>query len=272
MFAISCYENVEPGEVGVKVYLLGGDKGISNETIGVGWYFIPPTQKVYKFPTSQQNHVWTMDKTEGSPTDESITFQSKDGVAINVDAGVSFCVNPHKVSELFQKYRKGMTDITHIYIRSLIRDVVTSEASNYTIEEIYGEKRNTFVKSVEHDVRERLEPIGITIDSIFFVGKLRLPQTIIDAIDAKMVAAQRAIQRQNEVAEEQSAALKRVAAAQGEADSIEKIAAAQAKANDLIRKSITPELIQYELMKRWDGKLPMYSGGGVPLISLPGMK
>jgi len=44
---------------------------------------------------------------------------------------------------------------------------------------------------------------------------------------------------------------------------------AQAQANDLLAKSITPPLIQYEQLQRWDGRLPLFTGsGGVPLIDV----
>ena len=44
-------------------------------------------------------------------------------------------------------------------------------------------------------------------------------------------------------------------------------AKAQAEANRQLAQSLTPELIRYQQLQRWDGKLPLFSGGGVaPLI------
>jgi hypothetical protein len=51
------------------------------------------------------------------------------------------------------------------------------------------------------------------------------------------------------------------------------LAAAQSKANLQLAQSITQNLVQYEMVKRWDGKLPQVSGGGtMPMIQLPGAK
>ncbi|MDQ6623797.1 MAG: hypothetical protein M3Y86_10010, partial [Verrucomicrobiota bacterium] len=61
----------------------------------------------------------------------------------------------------------------------------------------------------------------------------------------------------------------RKAQAEGEAQAILTQARAQAEANDLLAKSITPALISYEQLRRWDGKLPLFSGsGGTPLIDV----
>ena len=46
-------------------------------------------------------------------------------------------------------------------------------------------------------------------------------------------------------------------------------AEAQAKANLVLAQSLTPALVQYEALQRWDGKLPVYNGGGVvPLVNI----
>jgi len=46
-------------------------------------------------------------------------------------------------------------------------------------------------------------------------------------------------------------------------------AEAQAKANELLAKSITPVLVQYEMAKRWNGQMPQVSGNAMPMIQLP---
>lgn len=48
---------VEAGHVGVKVYLLGRDKGVDSEVLGVGRYWIGWNEDLYLFPTYQQTKV-----------------------------------------------------------------------------------------------------------------------------------------------------------------------------------------------------------------------
>jgi regulator of protease activity HflC (stomatin/prohibitin superfamily) len=59
------------------------------------------------------------------------------------------------------------------------------------------------------------------------------------------------------------------AQAEGDAQAILTKAKAQAEANELLAKSLTPPLIQYEGLQRWDGRLPLFTGGGgTPLIDV----
>ena len=58
---------VEAGYVGVKVYLLGGSKGVDSEVVGVGRYWVGWNEELYKFPTFQQTVVWDAADTKESP-------------------------------------------------------------------------------------------------------------------------------------------------------------------------------------------------------------
>ena len=47
-------------------------------------------------------------------------------------------------------------------------------------------------------------------------------------------------------------------------------AKAQADANRILNESLTPMLIQYEGLQRWNGTLPLMTGGGaIPMVQLP---
>jgi len=41
-----------------------------------------------------------------------------------------------------------------------------------------------------------------------------------------------------------------------------------AKANDALSRSISPILVQYKSVEKWNGTLPQVSGGAVPFIDL----
>ena len=59
------------------------------------------------------------------------------------------------------------------------------------------------------------------------------------------------------------------AQAEGEAQATRIRAQAQSEANGLLAQSLTPELIRYQQLQRWDGRLPVFSGSGAtPLIDL----
>ena len=97
-----------------------------------------------------------------------------------------------------------------------------------------------------------------------------------------MKAGQLAAQRETEVATAKAEADKTVATAEGEARSKKEIAdatayailteaKAQEEANRILAKSLTPELIQYNMATKWNGVLPSVTSGAVPFLNL-GMK
>ncbi|HEX9370295.1 MAG TPA: hypothetical protein VF897_04790, partial [Roseiflexaceae bacterium] len=112
----------------------------------------------------------------------------------------------------------------------------------------------------------------------FAVREVHLPQSLQTALDQKIQAQQQAEQQKYQLqqakvkadqdvaqATGQANALK--AQAEGEAQATLTRAQAQAEANKLLSQSLTPELIRYQQLQRWDGKLPVFSGGGAtPLI------
>ena len=42
----------------------------------------------------------------------------------------------------------------------------------------------------------------------------------------------------------------------------------QAKANEVLSRAITPILVSYKSIERWNGVLPQVSGGAIPFIEL----
>ena len=43
---------------------------------------------------------------------------------------------------------------------------------------------------------------------------------------------------------------------------------AQSKANKLLSRSVTANLVQYEMAKKWDRKTPQVSGSSMPMLQL----
>ena len=278
MLLISC-SRVESGHVGIKVNLLGGDKGVDTEALGTGRYWIGFNEELHIFPVFQQNYVWTADSREGSENNEEITFQTTEGMKVSADVGITYHLVKDKVPEIFQKYRKGINEITDVYMRNHVRDAFNSVASKYKVEYVYGKGKSDLIKEVETLVTRELGDIGIVVDKLYWVGSVRLPVNVIAALNRKIEATQRAEQRENElreaeaeakkkVAESEGIAKSEVALAEGKAESTLIKAKAEARANKLIAQSLSSTLISYEKTKRWDGKLPQVSGSTNSFVDL----
>lgn len=269
IFYFTSLQKVPAGNVGVKVYLLGSSKGVDSEEVKTGRHWIGWNEELYLFPTFTQNYVWTREPDATGDEDESISFQTSEGLSVNADVGISYAIDPNKVNQIFQKYRKGITEITDIYLRNMVRDALVTETSNKPVEFVYGAGKATLMESVEKRVRSQVEPLGINIERIYWIGSIRLPEKVVESLNLKIEATQKAQQRQNEIATARAEADKKIEEARGEAESITLKAKAQADANIILSKSITSELVNYKAIEVWNGILPQVSGGGaVPFLNM----
>jgi len=268
--SVAACSYVPDGNVGIKVNLLGSDKGVESEVLGVGRYWLGWNEELYVFPTFMQNYVWTAGVDEGSPNDESISFQTADGMTANADIGISYSIDPDKVALIFQTYRRGVEEITDTFLRNMVRDALVKQASNKPIEYVYGAGKAELIAAVQKDVSDQVGPLGINIGKIYWIGEIRLPEVVLKSINAKNAATQMAQQRQNEVAQAKAEADKKIEDARGQAESLLKVAEAQAKANKVLAESLTTEFVQYQAITKWDGKLPttMIPGQATPLVNI----
>lgn len=269
--SVTACSKVPAGNVGVKVYLLGGSKGVDTEELSPGRYWIGFNEELYLFPTFTQNYVWTQDADESSPVDESINFQTREGLSVNADVGISYRILPDKVSVIFQKYRKGIDEVTDIYLRNMVRDALVTETSTLSMQDVYGVGKADLIKAVEARVIGQVVDIGIEIERVYWIGNLRLPPTVVAALNAKIEATQKAQQRQNEVAQAKAEADKKIEEARGVAESLKITATAEATAIKIKAAALksNPELLELSAIEKWDGVLPRFNGGGaIPFIDI----
>ncbi len=257
---------VPAGNVGVKFDLYGGDKGITGEVVGPGKYWLGMNEEMYLFPTFTQSAEWKAQDDSG--VDQSISFQDAEGIVINADVGISYAIKADKADTVFQKYRKGVDEITDTYIRNMVRDAVNAETSKMGVEAIYGPGKEELMQKVTQRVQSQVSSIGIDVEKIYWIGAMRLPTSIINAINGKIEATQKAQQRENELQTAKAQAEIERAKAQGEADAVMIAAKAEAEANRLKQATLTGELVQYTLAQRWDGKLPQVTGTATPLLNI----
>lgn len=255
---------VPAGNVGIKVHLLGGDKGVDTETLGPGRYWVGANEELHIFPTFTQSYSWLQSGADGN---ESISFQTAEGMSVNADLGISYAIEPSKVPAIFAKYRKGVNEITDTYLRNMVRDALVTAASDQPIETVYGKGKADLIAEVEKTVRDQVGPIGINIERIYWIGDVRLPEVVTRSINAKIQATQIAQQRENEVAAAKAEADKEIAKARGESESRLMMATAEAKAIRIKAEALreNPKLVELNAVERWDGKLPVNMYGSTPI-------
>jgi regulator of protease activity HflC (stomatin/prohibitin superfamily) len=251
---------VPPGYVGIVVNMSGSDKGIEEHELSVGAHLVMPWKMVYKFPVFEQNHLWE-DK-------QKFSFQTSEGLVVEADVGITYHLEANKIHLLFAKYRRGMDEITDVFIRNFTRDAINRQASKLKIEDLYGSAKEKFFDDVQKSVRHDLQDLGIVVERVYLVGNFLFPESVVKALNAKIEAIQRAQQRENELRESEAEAKKQMAKAHGEAESALIRAKAQAEANLIVAASLTPELIYWHGVQKWNGQLPTAVGNQSLMLPL----
>lgn len=261
-FVTSC-SKVPAGNVGIKVYLLGKEKGVDLEVLPVGRYWIGMNEDLYIFPIFQQNETWTRNGDPGSKNDESFTFQTIEGMSVNASLGIAYQLDADKVPLIFQRYRRGVEELTDVVIRNAVRDALNIVAAQFTVEQVYGKGKEELLNKVEDKVRKQFEKEGIRIISLSYISSLRLPDNVVAALNAKIEATQQAQKVENEVAKARAEAEIAIAKARGDREAM-----------NLKQMAITPMLIEWERLQvqresiqKWNGALPTtIMGKDIPFI------
>jgi regulator of protease activity HflC (stomatin/prohibitin superfamily) len=258
---------VNPGHVGILIHRAGG--GVDKTPLGPGLHFRNPLlSQVVEYPTFMQTLVLTRASSEGSRLNDEINVNSVEGQPISIDVAMSFELDPAKVPQLYQTFRTGIEVIQHGYLKQAIRQALQEVVGTEEIAQILGPKKAEAVTKTQALLQQRLSQYGIDVRQ-FTLNEIRAPQTVIDAINAKNVMQQQALTAQNELQKKQFQATGDSIVAAGRAKAILTEAEAQAKANQLLSQSLTSTLVQYEMMKKWNGQMPQVSSGAVPLLQLP---
>jgi regulator of protease activity HflC (stomatin/prohibitin superfamily) len=275
---VSAWRSIAPGYVGIVF-----DKANHNVTAGAlepGWAFINPfTQAIQQYPITIQTYSMVQKSAEGQTSgDDSIKVQSNEGQQLNLDIVIQYQVIKEEAGALYQDW--GGADITTVQdqaVRQYTRSQVPVVASKYTWEEITSSKRSQIVDEISQVLTAELAKRHLRLISMG-VREVHLPQSLQTALDQKIQAQQQAEQQkyqlqqaqvkaQQDVAEATGRANALKAQAEGEAQATLTRATAQSEANKQLAQSLTPELIRYQQLQRWDGKLPVFSGGNAtPLI------
>ena len=254
LFMVGC-TTVEPGFVGIKVNSYGDNKGVQDYPIQTGriWYN-PFTTSVYEYPTFTQNMTWQ----DG----ERISFNTSQGSRISCDVGLSYSLKAEKVPHIFVKHRQALEYVTHNYLRNKVRDAINKHSAEYTAIDALGGKLQEILSKAKEELVAELEPEGFVIDTLSFVSAPQPDDPNVSASISKVIqSTQAAIEAENKVKQIEAEARQEVARAEGKALAILAEAKAQAEANKVVAESLTPELVRYKMIDKWEGKLPTVSGG-----------
>ena len=277
-FVFASWRNIRPGYVGIVFDKASHD--VTASALEPGWAFINPfTQSIQEYPITIQTYEMVLKGNEGVVAgDDSIKIQSNEGQQLNLDVVIQYQVIRDRAGQLYQDW--GGADISIVedrVVRQYTRTQVPAIAAGYTWEQVVSSQRAEMTTKITEVLRTEFDRRHLNLIS-FGIREVHLPETLQQALNNKIQAQQQAEQQKYQleqarikadqdkvVAQGQAQAIQ--AQAEGEAAATRIRADAQSEANLKLAASLTPALIQYEQLQRWDGKLPLFTGGATPLIN-----
>lgn len=259
---------VSPGETGVRVQNYGSNAGVENRALGVGTYSEMFGADIYTFPTTVQ----TLNYAKTEEGNNEIPFQDKNGLIVTADVTISFHVDPQKAPQLFQIYKLDTDNLMSGPVRNKVRSAMVAAASTMTVEDIYGPGKTRLITNATKLVRAYFEKRGLIIDGLDWAGPIRIPENIVERINARAQTEQARVAAEAQVATEEATGRARVARAQAIANA--KLIEAQGQANATKAKNEAVAQnpgYQNEWVRKWDGQLPkvVYCSADKPCVSVP---
>lgn len=241
---------VPPGHVGVVVQL----GQVQQYTLPPGAYFRPfLIQNVIDFETRVRPHNF-----------REIDAASREYQSVKLTGTLNFSIDAQQADDLYQ--RVGL-DFAGRVIDAAFSDTIKEIVPRFPVTEILA-KREEIRRLTKDNLTVSMGRYGIVVEDVYLTDISFSPEYM-QAIEQKQVA-QQAVEREREVLNQ-----KRIQADQAEADAkgqaLADIARAEgaAQANRLLTESITPTLIEYQRVQKWDGRLPLYQGDANVMLPLP---
>lgn len=214
-------------------------------------------------------------------SDVSASAGTKDLQRVTVLMVVTYSLDPGRVVDIYR--RLGSEEaVANNVIAPANQETVKAASAKLNAEELLT-KRDLLKADVLEDLRTRLAKEGILVQDVSIAG-IDFSDEFDKAIEQKQIAQQAAQQAKylaekatNEAAavveQAKGQATAELEKARGDAASTLERAKAQAKAQELLRVTLTKEVLELKAIERWNGQLPTYSAGGaVPFVQIPSGK
>lgn len=247
---LGSYGTVGPGERGIRVTM--GKTG--TEVLNEGPHL--------KVPFFSDIRTMSVRVHKSQDTSEAAT---KDMQRVGATVALNWTINPDSVGDMLRNVGTEES-IEQNIIAPAVSEALKASTAKLTAEEVLT-KRIELKTTIDEMLIKRLTGYGLVVKDISLVD-LNFTAEFNKAVEEKQIAEQAAKQASYIAEKATQDAIAAVNTAKGEADSLLLNATAQAKAQNLLRQSLTKDVLALEYLKKWDGKLPSVltgSGGGMML-------
>ena len=252
---VTCTATVETGYTGI-VTTFGK---VEDVTLEAGLHFKSPFQRIIAMDNREQKTSFTTE-----------AFSS-DIQQVNIIGSINYAINKSTAMNLFKEVG---TDYFNKLVYPRMLEITKGVFSKYSAENLVA-NREKLSQDIRDGLYDELKDYGINVISLS-IENLDFTDAFTDAVEAKQVAAQRKLQAEIEQAQmtmetQQQAERQRINAeaaanvarinADADAYAVKVRSEAEAEANRMIAESLTENLIRFNEVKNWDGKLPTYMAG-----------
>ena len=183
------------------------------------------------------------------------TAQSKDIQQAKIEYVINYNLQPENAPKM---YREVGRDYVNIIIMPVVEGIVKDVIGKWNAQDIVA-NREKVASEILNKLKSDLGTKYINV-SDFQITKIQYSSAFEQAIENKVTSEQDALKAKNVTIQVQEEARQKVIAAEAEAKSM----AIRAQA-----LSQNKALVEYEAVKKWDGKLPEYMlGNSVPFLNL----
>ena len=220
---------INSGNTGVRV-----DFGkVSNTVLNEGVNFkIPFVSKIVQMNNKIQN------------VEMSAEGATQDKQSVNYTISINFRLSPEKSAYVYKNVGKNYVETV---LTPAIADAVKSNVSSYNAETLLTD-RESLASDIQNSLNTYMKEYGIKITKVN-VNDIQFSEKYTDAIEEKQILEEgikkAELEKQKSEVEAETAKIK----AQGEAD-----------ANKIKSDSVTDQILQQQMIEKWDGKLPVVSG------------
>lgn len=255
LFLTAC-TTIAPGNIGLKVKLLGEDRGVENVSLVSGRVtYNPASESIIEYPGTAQRFEWF--------GEESLKFSSTEGIRIGVDTAISLWVSREKAPLLYVKYRQPIDQLIDTVVRDRVNGCLNKVSSTMQVDAIIGEGRTRLMEDTKTCISEKLEPDGFILNDLQFTSDFEVPETIRAKINQQIEAQQEAVAAENRVRQKEAEARQLEAEAEGKKNAA--ILEAQGIAEAIRIKGASlrdnPEVLRLQYIEKWTGVLPQVVGG-----------
>lgn len=188
--------------------------------------------------------------------DSDTEAYTKDVQKSTIHFAINYSLDPSYATEM---YRTVGQDWSNVLIPQVVNEEIKRQIGQVEAVGLIGQ-RDQIARDIEKLVTSNLGQKHILVSG-FRLTNIDYTKEFENAVEAKVVAQQRAIQEQNHTVQIQQQANQTVITAKANAESM------TIRANAL---SSNPKLVEWEAVQKWNGELPTYmlGGGAMPFINV----